>query len=165
MSAFDNIREGLEKAWDNVAEGWREITERAGHALTRFNPKHGSSDVAEAEVVRAGARWSLLAAEIRDVGDAIEVRLESPGMKEEDFTLEVQGDMLIVRGEKRAEREERQGHYYLMERAYGSFQRAIRLPAAVDDTKAKASYAKGVLRVTLPRLAGAPGRRIPVEGG
>lgn len=165
MSTLDSIREGLEKAWDNVAEGWREITERAGHALTRFNPKHGQGDAAEAEVVREGARWGLLAAEIRDADDAFEVRLEAPGMREEDFTLEVQGDVLIVRGEKRAEREERQGHYYLMERAYGSFQRSIRLPGAVDDANAKASYAKGVLRVTLPKLGGPPGRRIPVEQG
>ena len=149
MSTLEEIRSGLERAWDNVADGWRDLTERAGQALTRFTPKHPTQalESAEDQTARAGARWGLLAAEVRDVGDALEVRLEAPGMEAGDFALEVQGSSLVVRGEKRVEREEKRGHYHLMERAYGTFQRAIRLPVDVDDAKAVARYDKGVLEV------------------
>lgn len=61
------------------------------------------------------------------------------------------GDYLIVRGEKRVTREEMQGRWQITECAYGSFERAIPLPAPVDSDQASASYEQGVLRVELPK--------------
>jgi HSP20 family protein len=164
MSNLQQVREGLTKAWDTITIGWRELRERAGDALTRFNPRGGrdASPPEQASSVR-GARWGLLAAEVTDADDMVEVAIEAPGLEPGDFEIEVHDDVLVVRGEKKMSREETRGHYYVTERAYGRFERAIKLPAPVDDITAKARYRHGVLTVSLPKIAGRRGRRISVE--
>lgn len=164
MSNLQQVREGLTKAWDTITNGWRELRELAGDALTRFSPS-SSREASPAEERRSlqGARWGLLAAEVTDSGDTIEVALEAPGLEPGDFEIEVADDILVVRGEKKVSRQETHGHYYVLERAYGRFERAIKLPARVDDGTAKARYRRGVLTVSLPKIAGARGRRISVE--
>jgi HSP20 family protein len=84
-------------------------------------------------------------------------------MDPDDFHLHVEEDHLVVSGEKRVEQEENRGRYHVLESAYGHFERVIPLPAAVDDDQAKASYRRGVLRVTLPKAARARRRQIRVE--
>jgi HSP20 family protein len=81
-----------------------------------------------------------------------------------DIDVSVEDGILIIRGEKKYEREEKEKGQYRMERSYGSFERAIELPAEVDESKAKAEFKKGVLRLTLPKRPGAPSHRkkIPV---
>lgn len=162
MSSLQQVREGLTRAWDTITVGWRELRELAGDALTRFNPR-AAETLAEERAGARGARWGLLAAEVTDFGGTIEVALEAPGLEPGDFEVEVQDDILVVRGEKKVSREETRDHYYVMERAYGRFERAIRLPAPVDDITARARYRHGVLTVSLPKIAGARGRRIAVE--
>jgi HSP20 family protein len=61
--------------------------------------------------------------------------------------------MLVLRGEKRQEKEEKEANYYLSERAYGSFQRSFALPDGVDRDKISAEFGKGVLTLTLPKTA------------
>ena len=74
-----------------------------------------------------------------------------------------EGRYLTVRGEKRLQREERRGRYHVMECAYGGFERAVALPAEVDDGGARASYRRGVLQVVLPKVRSAKAaRRIEV---
>jgi HSP20 family protein len=164
MSNLQQVREGLTKAWDTITIGWRELRELAGDALTRFHPR-SSRDVSPAEERAAarGARWGLLAAEVTDSGDTVEVTLEAPGLEPGDFEVEVHGDVLVVRGEKKLSRAETLGHYYVTERAYGRFERAIKLPARVDDITARARYRHGVLSISLPKLAETRGRRISIE--
>lgn len=90
------------------------------------------------------------------------VTAELPGLEEKDFQLEVHGNVLTLSGEKRLEHaEERQGWRW-SERAYGSFRRAIQLPAEVESDKASASFRNGVLTVTLPKAEHARVRQIPV---
>ena len=105
----------------------------------------------------------VLAAEVTDFDDTIEVALEVPGLEPGDFEMEVHDDVLVVRGEKKVSRQENRGHFYVLERAYGRFERAIRLPARVDDITARARYRRGVLTVFLPKIGGPRGRRIAVE--
>jgi HSP20 family protein len=164
MSNLQQAREGITKAWDTITIGWRELRELAGDALTRFNPRNGRrTSLSDEGAAARGARWSLLAAEVTDSGDTLDVMLEAPGLEPGDFEIEVHDDVLVVRGEKKVSREVMQGHYYVMERAYGRFERAIKLPARVDDITARARYRRGVLTVSLPKIAGARGRRIAVE--
>ncbi|MCB1746528.1 MAG: Hsp20/alpha crystallin family protein [Gammaproteobacteria bacterium] len=164
MSTFDDLKQGLSHAWQGVAEGWHEFTARAGDALTRFNPVHHADAArAEQDVVRAGSRWGVLAAELRVGDDVVEVDLECPGMGEEDFSIDVVDDLLVVRGEKHLERTRSSGRYHVMERAYGAFERALRLPVAVDENGGRASYRRGVLHVVLPRADHGRVRRIPVR--
>ena len=165
MSTMNQLRRGLSQAWETVAEGWNRLRERAGDALTHFEHKKPGSEVeSPADVVAYNSpSWGLLAAEVREDGDTLTVKLEVPGMDASDFDMEVVDDYLVVRGEKRVERDETRGRYHVMEVAYGSFERAIPLPVPVDPNSAKARYRNGVLTVTLEKPASVKARRIEVK--
>lgn len=166
MNTLEQIRDSIGKAWDNLSEGWRELWDRAGQALTRFHPFAKDSErSSEGQIAKRSARWGLLAAEV-SVGDKdVKVELEIPGMTPQDLDIEVLNNALVVRGEKHVSREEERGEYYVTERAYGRFQRSIPLPAEVDDAGAKAVYRHGVLEVTLPKTSRAGrSKKIYVNG-
>lgn len=165
MTALREVREGVSRAWDSLAAGWRELRQRAAHALTHFQPleKRGTFETRAERQARYGSRWGLLAADVCDDDRQVEVTLEAPGLEPDDFRIEVFGDRLYVRGEKRLERESKHGRFQVMERAYGRFERVIPLPAAVDDSQASASYRRGVLRIVLPKLHAGSTRRVKVE--
>jgi len=59
--------------------------------------------------------------------------------------------MLMIRGEKKQEKEEKEENYHFVERSYGSFTRSIRLPGEVQSDKIKAAYKDGILKVVLPK--------------
>lgn len=164
MNTLDQFRHGLQRAFENLSEGWQELRSRTAQALTRFHPTRREVQSAEDQVALHASRWGLLAADVREEEDQVIVHLEIPGMESEDFDLSVvDGRLLLVRGEKRVQRGETRGHYVLMESAYGRFERAIPLPADVDETLTKASYKRGVLRVTLPKIKTTTRRRITVQ--
>lgn len=102
-------------------------------------------------------------ADVYETGDEVQVEVELPGVNEDDLELTLSGDALIVKGEKRAENEERRGDSYVVERSYGSFHRAIPLPCAVDQEGAQATFKKGVLHVRLPKRPEARTQSIPVQ--
>ena len=162
MSTLSQIREGLSRAWDSITEGWRELREMAAEALTRFHPTAATESSSDLPV-RRSMRWGLLAAEVADADDEVLVRLEVPGMDPDDFDLEVVGDVLVVRGEKHLSRDGHYGEYYVSERAYGRFERAVQLPASVDESKAHARYHAGVLTVRMPKLQPRKRARISIE--
>lgn len=106
-------------------------------------------------------------ADVVETDKAIEVSVELPGLDEGDIDVSVSDDVLTIKGEKKARREDRGQGYYLSERSYGSFFRAIPLPTGVEGDKAEADFRKGVLTVTLPKTpeAQAKVRRIEVKAG
>lgn len=162
MSTLQQMRQGVGRAWDTVADGWRQLYEHASHALTRFTPGREKNDE-DYQLIRHGSRWGFLAAEVAEDEKEIVVKLEAPGMEPDDFDIQVVDDLLIMRGEKRARRESKEGRYHLLECAYGSFERAVTLPEQVDEAKAKASYKKGILRVALPKSEIGRRRRVTVN--
>jgi HSP20 family protein len=83
----------------------------------------------------------------------IVVTAEMPGLDNKDFEVTVSGDLLTLKGEKKAEHEERNGDAYYMERRFGSFSRSVRLPFEVQDEKVDARYEKGVLTIHIPKPA------------
>jgi len=93
------------------------------------------------------------------------VTAELPGLDEKDFEVTVSGDLLTLKGEKKAEREERRGDAHYVERRFGSFSRSVRLPFEVEDEKVDAQYAKGVLTIRIPKPAEQqrPARRVKVR--
>lgn len=161
------IRQRMNRAWDSLTEGWNHLAQRASQALTRFHPVHRPSDQGVDTVrdqhERASATWGVLAAEVSDTPEEVVVELEAPGMEADDFDLQVVEDTLVVRGEKRVANERTEGRFHVMERAFGAFERAIPLPAPVDQDAAHARYRHGVLAVRLPKSPGARRRRISVE--
>lgn len=102
--------------------------------------------------------------DVTETDKEIKVSAEIPGVEPKDLDVTVEDNMLTIKGEKKYEREEKEKGQYRMERSYGSFQRAIELPAEVDESRAKAEFKKGVLRLTLPKRPGAQSRRkkIPI---
>jgi len=167
MSTLNQIREGLTRAWETVTEGWRELVERAGDSLTRFHPREsdGELETREERISQRSVRWGVLAAEVKVNDDEVEVAIEVPGMDADDFELHVSDDVLVVHGEKKVQRERKQGRFHIMERAYGAFERAVRLPVPVDESGAQASYTRGVLHIVLPRTETHKVRRIKVQSG
>lgn len=162
MATLQHLRDGLQETWGAVREGWQKLSQRAAGALTRFTPGKEAGG-GRTDLARRNLGWGLLATEVFDDADQVVVRIEAPGMDEADFDLQVRDNYLVVRGEKRVERERNEGSYYVTERAYGRFERAVPLPDAVEADKAKATYRKGVLRVELPKAADRRKRRIPVK--
>jgi HSP20 family protein len=81
------------------------------------------------------------------------VTAELPGLEEKDVEVTVSGDTLVIKGEKRQEKEEKGKSFYVSERSYGSFQRVFSLPEGIDRDKIAAQFAKGVLTITLPKTA------------
>lgn len=97
------------------------------------------------------------------------IEVELPGMAEEDIDVQVVGGALVVSGERQW-KEEKKGDgkaraWQRVESEYGTFRRVIPLPEGTetDPTKITARYAKGVLRIDVPRIAPAPSRRIEVK--
>lgn len=164
MSTLEQMRSGLERVWGHLSEGWHHLRDMAGNAITRFSPaKGGTAEGREVEVMHRSPRWGLLVAEVEERDKDFVVRLEVPGMEKEDFEITVVNDSLVIRGEKRVEREETQGYYHITECAYGRFERVIPLPSPVNESKAKASYKKGVLKIVLPKSGEGRTRRIKIE--
>lgn len=130
----EHLKQGADQAWESLAEGWL--------------PFGG---------------WDFMASDVFDDDDQVVVRIEAPGMRREDFNIELHDDTLTVWGEKRADRESSRGRYSVVQCAYGSFRRDVTLPVAVKAEKTKATYRDGVLRIELPKADEARARRITVN--
>ena len=104
-----------------------------------------------------------MAADVFDDADKVIVRIEVPGMRREDFDVELHGDLLTVRGEKQFEKQASVGRYSVMQCAYGSFRRDVVLPTSVKPDHTKATYRDGVLRIELPKSDSSRARRILVN--
>lgn len=96
------------------------------------------------------------AVDVAETKENFEIKAELPDMKKEDIHLEVQGSTLILWGEKKFEKEEKQEEkgYHLMERSYGSFRRVIPLPFDITNQEAvHASYDNGLLTIVVSKPA------------
>lgn len=94
-------------------------------------------------------------------GDLI-VHLEVPGIDpERDVTIQVEDDVLVIRGERSTKEEVEEKDYYRMESSYGSFERRLPIPEGVKEDDIVATYADGVLEIVLPGAA--PKIEEPVE--
>lgn len=82
-----------------------------------------------------------------------QLTVEIPGVSEKDVTIDIKGNTMTVKGEKRQEKEEKDKNFYRIERSYGSFQRVLSLPEDVDQDAIKASFKNGILSITMPRKA------------
>jgi len=91
--------------------------------------------------------------EVFERGNNVVVRAELPGLSREDVDVEVEDDMLVIRGERHNDVEDEHDGYYRSERSYGSFYRALPLPEGVEASACNATFKDGVLEVTLPKPA------------
>ena len=146
-------------------EGWDYLRRHATRAMTRFTPqsRHREVESAEDHFMQQAPRWGMLMAEMRETDSDVIVRLEVPGMENDDFDIAVVDDQLMVRGEKKFQRERAEGNYHVMECAYGSFERTLPLPVAVSEAQASARYRRGILEITLPKQQVSHKQQIRIE--
>ena len=101
--------------------------------------------------------------DLSETKDALVVKAEIPGIEPKEIEVSLQDQVLTIKGEKRQEKEEKDEHYFRMERSYGGFVRSIRLPVPVDGSKVSATFKNGLLTVKLPKTPAAKGTTIPVK--
>lgn len=88
---------------------------------------------------------------IKDQAESFELELAVPGLKKEDFTVEVDKDIMTISSERKSESEEKKEQYTRREFTHSSFKRAFTLPDTVDGSKIDAKYEDGILKLTLPK--------------
>ena len=89
--------------------------------------------------------------------------MELPGIEKEDIEVNISGNLLTVKGEKKKEGEIKEENYYRLERSYGSFSRTVELPKEVQIEQARASFKNGVLEIRLPKTEEAKKKEIKVR--
>jgi len=109
-------------------------------------------------------RW-MPAMDLVETGEHYVLRADLPGLAEEDVNIEVDERVLTVSGERKAEHAETKDGYRRVERAFGSFSRALTLPEGIDAEAVTASFDKGVLEVQIPKPAQRKPRRISIGVG
>jgi len=101
--------------------------------------------------------------DVAETDKEIEISAELPGLEEKDVQINVADGILTIRGEKKAEKEQKDKNYRLVERNYGSFERSMQLPDGVDVDAIKATIDKGVLKVTVPKPAPKQVKKVEVK--
>lgn len=108
------------------------------------------------------AEW-MPSLDLAEKKDTLVVSIETPGVDPHDIEISLHGDLLLIKGEKSHEKEEKDERWHRVERSYGAFSRTVRLPAPVDASKVTAAFKNGLLTITLPKTAAAKGTTIPVK--
>ncbi len=103
------------------------------------------------------------AVDIYETPDSLVIEVEAPGMSKDEIKITVEDGVLRISGEKKMEREEKDKNYYLVERGFGKFERAFRLPDYVEAENIKAKYENGVLVITVPKKEEKKSKVIDVE--
>ena len=147
-------------------------------ALTPWSRKNGSPmDVFRKEMddwtrrffgepffeIAAPRKWAP-AVDIEETDKEVVVKADIPGVDTKDIDVSVADGFLILRGNKREEREEKGKNFHRLERFEGEFYREFPVPAGVDADKISATCAKGVVTITLPKKPAAVAKKVTVKG-
>ncbi|HTI81660.1 MAG TPA: Hsp20/alpha crystallin family protein [Acetobacteraceae bacterium] len=110
--------------------------------------------------------WRSLRTPVVDITEsdaAYVMTAELPGMTGKEIEVELSGDVLTLKGEKRTEKEQKDKSMYLSERSYATFRRGFAVPDGVDRDNVTAEFSNGVLRITLPKTAKALQQQKKIE--
>ena len=116
-----------------------------------FRPWESFFDTNGGSLVPSFGTINIPSANIIENKDHYEVNLAAPGMKKEDFNIDVEGNVLTISAEKEERKEEKDERYSRKEFSYASFSRSFTLPDWVNKDKIDASYENGLLKVNLPK--------------
>ncbi len=105
--------------------------------------------------------WSPLVDVYEDT-DAIIIKADLPGVSQDEIDIEMNNDLLTIRGERKFDDEERRDKYVRVERQYGAFQRSFTIGIPVEPDKIKAVYRNGMLELTLPKAEITKPRKVQV---
>jgi HSP20 family protein len=101
--------------------------------------------------------------DVFEEADQIVMKAELPGVDKDKITIDVNGRVLTVKGERISDDEVKEDNYYRRERSYGRFERSFTLPAETDSEKIKADYKDGVLTLNIPKPVSSKTRQITVQ--
>jgi HSP20 family protein len=132
---LDRMRGEMDRLWDAFFEGSPRV--REGEWVP-------SLDVAETK-------------------NDLVVKAELPGMDPKDIDISLSDGHLIIKGEKKHEKEEKEENYHFIERSYGAFTRSVQLPKEVKHEKISASYKNGILKVVLPKSEEAKTKEVKIK--
>jgi HSP20 family protein len=132
---LDIMRNEMDRLWDSFFEGRPKV---------RFGEWFPSLDVTETK-------------------NDIVVKVELPGMDQKDIDISLSDGHLIIKGEKKQEKEEKEENYHFIERSYGNFTRSVQLPKEVKRDKISASYKNGILKVVLPKSEEAKKKEVKIK--
>jgi HSP20 family protein len=103
------------------------------------------------------------AVDIEETDAELKVHAELPGIKPDDIAIELDGDVLTIRGERKEEKEENHRNFVRVERAYGVFHRSFHLGTPVKREEITATYHDGVVELILPKSGGAKPKQIVIN--
>jgi HSP20 family protein len=112
----------------------------------------------------AARRW-IPSMDLVETQDDFVLKADLPGMSENDVNVELENNVLTISGERKTEHEEQQEGYYRLERATGSFSRALSLPEGIDADAVAATFDNGVLTVRIPKPAQVKPRKVKIGVG
>jgi len=100
--------------------------------------------------------------DVYETDDALEVVTDLPGVSPKSVHIVAKGDALLIAGEKTPRRTGGDPTFHLVERGYGRFARVVRLGRSCNPASARATFAHGELRISIPKIDERRGRRIPI---
>ncbi len=161
MLTMNDLSHSLSRTWETVSHGWSHLISNASNALTQFV---SSDDEKKAKNVPADSpKWGLMSVDMFDDAEKIIIKLEAPGLANDDFDINISDNILTISGEKQFQQEKIEGSYRILECAYGRFSRSIPLEYEVDAETAKASYGRGILKIELDKKPHQRRRKIEIK--
>jgi HSP20 family protein len=147
-----------------VPDVWQPLRSEFDRMFDRLSGTFGLPSLRRMfDVEPAWLNFNAPAVDVSEDEKSYKITAELPGLDEKNIDVSVSGDTLVLKGEKREEKEEKEKNRYISERSYGAFQRAFSLPDGVDRDKITAGFAKGVLTVTLPKTTEAQKQQKKIE--
>jgi HSP20 family protein len=141
--------------WNVPTSRWIDnFREEMSHLMDRFYPTNEGNE---------NFAWFSPRTNVAETEQEFEITLDLPGMKADDFHVEVREGQLWVSGERKEETEEKGKTYHRIERHHGRFQRVFALGSEVDSDKVRAQYKDGVLSVIVPKSEVALPKKIAVK--
>lgn len=102
-------------------------------------------------LARTGGSNFLPKVDVAETDKAYEIQIAVPGMKKEDFSIELNDNFLTISGERKLTNEKKEKNFHSIETQYGAFSRSFNLPENVDATKINAAYTNGILELVIPK--------------
>ena len=138
---------------------YREISSFAD----RFNRAFGSMPARERDEEMSLGAW-MPPVDVAEDKEKVTLTAELPGFKEDEVQIQMEGNILTLRGERKFEQEKEGRNYHRVERSYGQFMRSFTLPNNVDRENIRAKFRNGLLEIEMPKREDAKPRQIRISG-
>lgn len=144
---------------DYLREPFSRLRGEMDRMFDEFPPRFPATNLG----VRYLASLPVPALEMKETDDEYRLSVEVPGVAQEDIELSVENDTLVLKGEKKEEREEKERDYTFSERSYGAFERRVSLPADAKPDAIEANTDNGVIKIVIPRDKEASPKKRKIE--